>query len=185
MDIVSSGQRVVLTALGPRDLETLARWDEDPEVTRYAGKRFADAAAVGEWWRQARADARHVVLAIRTRDGRVIGDVELVQINWARREAELRIRIGDRRFWSRGYGREAVEATAAYAARRGLWRLYLRVDARNERAIRCYLRAGFRKRGRLVVGRRQGAGMADMYFMERSLVPAAAAGHAACGLDGP
>lgn len=176
MDVVSAGNRVVLTALDPRDLEALARWDEDPEVARYAGRRFAGPAAALQWWRQARADARHVVLAIRTRDGRVIGDVELVHINWLRGEAELRIRIGDRRFRSRGYGREAVEAAAAYAARRGLRRLYLRVDARNQQAIRCYLRAGFRKRGRLKAGHRRAAGVADMYLMERILAVAAASG---------
>lgn len=176
MDVVSAGNRVVLTALDPRDLETLARWDEDADVTRFAGRRFAGLAAALQWWRQVRSDACHVVLAIRTRDGRVIGDVELVHINWLRGEAELRIRIGEPRFRSRGYGREAVEAAAAYAARRGLRRLYLRVDVRNEPAIRCYLRAGFRKSGRLKAGHRRAAGVADLYLMERILAMATASG---------
>ncbi|ADU52302.1 GCN5-related N-acetyltransferase [Thermaerobacter marianensis DSM 12885] len=169
------GPRVVLTPLAPSDLPWLVRWEHDPEVARYAGRRFRDGAEAWAWWRAAQADRRRAVLAIRTPAGQLIGDVELVEINWARREAELRIRIGDRAYRGRGLGRAAVEAAARYAAGVGLQQLFLRVDVRNVAALRCYRAAGFRCLARLRAGRRKADGLADMYLMARPLAQARAA----------
>ena len=165
----------MLTTLAPADVERLAGWEGDAEVTRFAGRRFGQPAGAWRWWERVRSDPRHRVLGIRTADGRLVGDVELADINWARREAELRIRIGDRRFRGRGLGRDAVRAAVAYAARLGLRRVFLRVDVRNVVAIRCYEAAGFRRQGRLWAGRRRAEGVSDMYLMVRDLTPERAA----------
>lgn len=176
MTILARGQRVVLTPLTPADLLWLVHWEQDPEVARFAGQRFHDLAAAHAWWRTVDADPRHVVLAVRTPAGRMIGDVELVDISWVRREAELRIRIGDRRYRGLGLGRDAVQAAVGYAAGIGLEQLFLRVDVRNVAALRCYRAAGFRRLGRLRAGRHQADGLVDMYLMARSLGAGRAAG---------
>ncbi|GAB6877252.1 GNAT family N-acetyltransferase [Thermaerobacter litoralis] len=175
MTILARGQRVVLTPLTPSDLPWLVRWEQDPEIARFAGRRFGNLAEAQAWWRAVQADPRHVALAVRTPAGRLVGDVELVEINWVRREAELRIRIGDRTLRGRGLGRAAVEAAALYAARLGLRHLFLRVDVRNVAALRCYRAAGFRCLARLRAGRRKADGVADMYLMGRSLAEVLAA----------
>ncbi|QIA27981.1 GNAT family N-acetyltransferase [Thermaerobacter sp. PB12/4term] len=169
MTVQIRGQRVVLTPLTPADLAWLVRWERDPAVARFAGQRFDSLAGACTWWQAAQADPRHVVLAVRLPSGQVIGDVELVEINWVRREAELRIRIGDPRYRGRGLGRDAVRAAARYAAGIGLKQLFLRVDVRNVAALRCYRAAGFRSLGRFTAGRRKADGLADMYLMVRAL----------------
>ena len=58
--------------------------------------------------------------------------------------------IGDKDYWGRGYGREAVSLLLDYAFRvRNLRRVWLEVHAANERAIRAYKACGFVEEGRM------------------------------------
>ena len=62
---------------------------------------------------------------------------------------ELGIMIGDRNYWGRGYGRDAVKLLLHYGVHylNGR-RIELTTHAKNERAIRCYLACGFVEEGR-------------------------------------
>lgn len=83
-------------------------------------------------------------------NGRFIGQCLLRHFDYAARTAELGISIGDRDFWGRGYGRDAVRILVKYAFRlRNLERVWLTVNASNERAIRSFVAAGFAEEGRL------------------------------------
>jgi RimJ/RimL family protein N-acetyltransferase len=63
--------------------------------------------------------------------------------------AELGIGIGDRDYWGRGYGREAVSLLVDYGFRmHNLRKIWLTAHGSNERAIRSYLAAGFVEEGR-------------------------------------
>ena len=149
MAVEWSRPAVSLEPLRAGDLVWLARWERDDEVARLMGRRFADAAEVDRWWMTLHRGAGRQGFAIRLY-GRLIGDVELEHIRRRTGEAEVRICIGDRRCWGRGYGGEALRQLMAYAfGDLGLTRLYLRVAPDNLRAIRCYQRLGFQKRGRL------------------------------------
>lgn len=83
-------------------------------------------------------------------DDEVIGEIELDHIAWRSGEAELRISINEEQFHNHGYGTQAVTALLQQAfLKMNLRRVYLRVQANNPIAIRCYEKAGFRKEGRL------------------------------------
>lgn len=83
-------------------------------------------------------------------DGEVIGDIELDQIAWRSGEAELRIEIFDNKWHGEGYGTDAVLTLLNHAfVTMNLSRVYLRVHATNEIALRCYEKAGFKKEGKL------------------------------------
>ncbi|MEZ4522822.1 MAG: GNAT family protein [Thermomicrobiales bacterium] len=83
-------------------------------------------------------------------DGTFIGQCGLHNFNETSRTAELGIGIGDKDYWGRGYGREAVNLLVEYAFRyRNFRRVWLWVHADNERAIRAYLACGFVEEGRL------------------------------------
>jgi GNAT superfamily N-acetyltransferase len=63
--------------------------------------------------------------------------------------ATLGIMIGDRAYWGRGYGRDAVRVLLSYAFHYlGARRIVLTTHARNERALRCYRACGFVEEGR-------------------------------------
>jgi RimJ/RimL family protein N-acetyltransferase len=80
--------------------------------------------------------------------GRYIGGVRLHSISWADRRARLAIGIFDRRFWSRGYGTEAIRLLLRHGFDDlGLHRVDLIVLEFNARAIRCYEKCGFVREG--------------------------------------
>ena len=54
------------------------------------------------------ARGNYRLYALENEEGRLIGEVELDHICWKRREAELRIRIGEKPYWNRGYGTLAL-----------------------------------------------------------------------------
>lgn len=82
-------------------------------------------------------------------DGKTIGFCGLWRFNHTNRTCELGIGIGDRDYWSKGYGREGVSLLVDYAFRLLNFRkVCLTTSSNNERAIRCYLASGFVEEGR-------------------------------------
>lgn len=83
-------------------------------------------------------------------DGKLIGDCGVWNFDNTARSASIGIAIGDREYWGRGYGREAVGLLLDYAfVHRNLNRVWLSVNASNERAVRAYEACGFTEEGRL------------------------------------
>ena len=146
--MVLEGLRIVLRPAKPRDLLKMMEWDQDDEVTRYIGKKFDSFKTCEDWFMEALSDPLHRVLSIDTKDGRFIGSVELDHISRKNGTAELAIVIGEREYWDRGFGTETITLTLFFAFTRvHLSRVYLRVYASNQRAIRCYEKCGFHKEG--------------------------------------
>lgn len=163
---VIHGSRIRLRPIEPRDVTRMLEWDEDDEITRYINKRFPSPDSWEEWFGQVKSRRRRLALAIDTVKGEFIGDIQLEQICWRSGAAELRICIGEKRYWSRGYGAEAIKVLLDYAFDRlGLKSVYLRVYRSNHRAIRCYEKVGFVKEGILRAGSRAREGFEDLVLM--------------------
>ncbi|MCL5115627.1 MAG: GNAT family N-acetyltransferase [Firmicutes bacterium] len=148
------------------DVPQLMIWDNDPALFHLTGKKFAHDEDETQWWNQLIRDRSRLMFAIVNDDGQLIGDVELQQILWRAREAEIRISIGDKAFWAQGFGSEALQEML-YAAFQllSLERVYLRVRLDNGRAIRAYEKVGFRAVARLTATGRL-SGFPDLQLME-------------------
>ncbi len=86
---------------------------------------------------------RHA-FAIETLDGKHIGNCVYYNINEARKEAELGIMIGDRYYWDRDYGTDAVTILVSHIFRHtNLKRIYLKTLEWNQRAQKCFQKCGF------------------------------------------
>ena len=97
----------------------------------------------------------------------LIGVTSLSKINWRNRNAELAIFIGKKELWSKGLGSEALVLLLDYAFNvLGLNKVYLRVFEYNERAIKSYLKVGFRIVGRLRQQRLWGGKYWDEIIMD-------------------
>lgn len=82
-------------------------------------------------------------------DGKYIGSCELMNLTDRHGNLSLGIQIGDRAYWGRGYGRDAIKLLLEYGFRyRGAHRISLATNAKNERALRCYHACGFIEEGR-------------------------------------
>ncbi len=145
------GERVTLRPVDPdADLEREFGWANDLEVTRFLGIE-------GPITRHAKREAlaregdpeKDITLAIVTEDGTHIGNCGFRGIRRVSRTAGLGIMIGDKRYWSQGYGTDVVMTLCAFGfVRMNLQRIALSVASYNPRAQRCYHKCGFRVEGR-------------------------------------
>jgi RimJ/RimL family protein N-acetyltransferase len=144
------GQKTKLRAIEREDLPTFVRWFNDPEVRQYLAMYMPMSMAEEEKWFERKLEDRDAkVFAIETEDGVHIGNIGLHSIDWKNRRAYLGIVIGEKEYWSQGYGSDAIRALLGFAFdEMNLHRVFLTVYGYNERAISCYEKCGFRLEGR-------------------------------------
>jgi RimJ/RimL family protein N-acetyltransferase len=148
------GDKVLLRALRRSDMELLCQYNNDLEVELAGG---GDAPMpqplerlLAEFDAEASKGGRDDCTFAIEADGKFIGQCGLFRFNSVAQTACLGIAIGDKAYWGRGYGREAVTLLLDYAFRlRNLRRVWLTVNGDNERAIRAYQACGFVVEGRL------------------------------------
>ena len=81
-----------------------------------------------------------------THDGRHIGNCMYYDIDMRRGEAELGIMIGDRDYWSKGYGTDTVDTLLNYIfTTTPLTRMYLHTLDWNARARKSFAKSGFKE----------------------------------------
>ena len=135
------------------DLPLFVRWLNDPEVRHWLS--MADGPELTleserEWYEEMRGDPACVVWCIETEDGQPVGNLGLHGIEETHGRATLGIAIGEKDFWGRGYGTEAIRRVLRYAfTELGLRRVVLEADEDNVRGIRCYEKCGFVREGLL------------------------------------
>jgi diamine N-acetyltransferase len=96
-----------------------------------------------------------------------IGDVLLRDIWPVQSTAEMGITLGEKAYWGKGYGTEATSLILDFAFHAlGLHNVMLRTADYNERAIRAYLRAGFKEFGRRRESWKIGGRAYDTVYME-------------------
>ena len=147
------GKLVNLRAPEMTDLERNATWVNDREVTRFLAFRYQMSLAAEEAWLREMASKpisyERVFFAIETKDGVHIGNTNLFDVKPEDRKAKLGIMIGDKSYWSKGYGSDALLALLGFAFEEmNLNRVELDVFDFNERAIASYRKCGFMEEGR-------------------------------------
>jgi RimJ/RimL family protein N-acetyltransferase len=93
--------------------------------------------------------ARHR-FAVETLEGEHIGNCIYYGIDETKGEAELGIMIGNRVYWDKGYGADAVTTLVNHIFRQTkLNRIHLKTLNSNTRAQKCFTKSGFTPYGRL------------------------------------
>ena len=148
------GERVTLRATKREDLAHLARFENDLAFVVAGGGDPPEPVPLERLQRDfdrevADPPKDKIEFAIEI-DGAYVGRCGLYNIDGTARHAELGIGIGEREYWGRGYGREAIALLLDYAFRlRNLRRVWLEVHSENERGIRAYEACGFVEEGRM------------------------------------
>lgn len=122
-------------------------WQQDPELS---GLDATDPVncTYREYLADYTADVHYPspnrrMFAIDTRDGEHIGNCVYYNIDDGNSQAELGIMIGNRDYWSQGYGTTAMKELIGYVFRRtGFNRLYLKTLKTNLRAQNCFSKSG-------------------------------------------
>ncbi len=149
-----TGHKVMLRAITRDDLERLCQFNNDVEVELAGGGDPPTPQSVArlhaEYDAQVSAGGRDGTSFAIEADGVCIGQCALFQFDAVAQSCALGITIGDKGYWGRGYGGDAIRLLLDYAFRlRHLRRVYLTVNSTNARAIGAYRRCGFVEEGRL------------------------------------
>ncbi len=142
-----TGSRVILRSKNLADARNDYLWQTDPELA------WLDAAPVvtipfEEYLSAYTSELRYSApirysFALETLDGKHIGNCVYYNINKTKGEAEIGIMIGNRHYWDKGYGTDAVATLVNYVfTNTSLNRLHLKTLSSNTRAQRCFLKCG-------------------------------------------
>ncbi len=145
------GNLVTLGPLLPADFELLFYWANDPDLARLNETyRPIGWKNYQEWFAGVGKDPAQVTFAIRSYQsaGKIIGYVQILNIDAVNHSATIGLRIGDPANRGRGYGSEALALALDYCWKHlNLSRVGLAVFDGNQAALAVYRRAGFKKEG--------------------------------------
>jgi RimJ/RimL family protein N-acetyltransferase len=144
------GAKVYLRPLEREDAPLLTPWFNDPEVTRNLLRYRPLNLREEEAWIDKLGHGEHdlaVGIVVRATD-RLIGGTGFHQLDFQNRHGSFGICIGEKSEWGKGYGTEATALMVQYAFDTlNLNRVWLHVYEYNERGIRAYEKAGFKREG--------------------------------------
>lgn len=150
------GRLVRLAAENAQPLaEAFSKWQRDSEFHRLLDSEVTRAPSVKntkEWIEKdlEKENPELFLFAIHTLEGdRLIGFIGLDGAQWTHGDTFVFIALGEREFWGKGYGTDAMQIILRYAfTELNLHRVSLDVFEYNPRAIRSYEKAGFQYEGR-------------------------------------
>ncbi|MDF2591560.1 MAG: GCN5-related N-acetyltransferase [Clostridia bacterium] len=144
------GKKVLLRVYENSDISYLLKWYNDYELNKLAGWSNNKVSASKLKYNMTRSFGSDPMnLMVDDLNGKPIGTIQLYDFNQQDKSCKLGIRIGDKDYWSKGYGGDAVITIVEYAfLSLDINRVDLRVYEYNERAAHCYEKCGFKFEGR-------------------------------------
>jgi [ribosomal protein S5]-alanine N-acetyltransferase len=141
------GHQVYLRSLERADLQLMAEWLNDSDVTRllFMGLFPANLEMLVAQWERDRSNPEEVAFAVCEKtSNQFIGTTGLYRIHWVMRTGEFRVFLGDKRVWNRGIGTECAKLMVAYGFEKlNLNKVWLGVNADNTGGVKAYQKAGF------------------------------------------
>jgi RimJ/RimL family protein N-acetyltransferase len=153
-DVRFTGRLVALRSKRPEDAAADYAWRTDTELAALDATSPL-ALTFREYERYYRDDLDFpspwsVRFAIETLDGQHIGNCMYYDIDPERKQAEIGIMIGDREFWGKGYGSDAVRTLLEHIfTETPIDHVYLHTLVSNVRAQKAFTRAGLRVIGQV------------------------------------
>jgi len=142
-----SGIKTVLRKLKRIDLERSMAWLKDPSTNKFLSQDFNNLTIEQEeaWYDIIQNSKNDLVFAILDKNGlKYIGNCALHKIDLEKHTCEIGIVIGERKYWNRGFGSDAIKSVVQFAFKDlNLSNILLNVYRYNKRAIKAYKKCGF------------------------------------------
>ncbi len=153
------GKSVLLRPVRRSDTSCFLKWFNDPEVVQYID-HYLPMTEMGEekfieelGTTRAKSDVIFVIEVVEGASAKPIGNCGLHRISAKDHNAVFGIVIGEKDYWSKGYGLEAARLLINYGFQQlNLHRISSSALAYNERSIKLHKRIGFREEGRFREG---------------------------------
>ena len=146
---MKQGKKVRLRDKAYGDVDKDYIWHKDPELARLDATipttlTFEEYSEEYPFQLKAAKTETRRIFAVETEEGEHIGNCAYYDIDEEAGEAELGVMIGERKYWSKGYGEEVVNALLDYIfTNTPLRRIYLKTLESNKRAQSCFKKCGF------------------------------------------
>ncbi len=146
--IFLSGKKIILRPRDKqKDLKKVVYWINNQEVIQYLAARFPQTRKEEEEWLDRKRE-NDITLAIETKKGLYIGNIGLHQIDYLNGTAEIGIMIGDKDYWSKGFGFDAEMTLLNYGFNTlNLRKIAHRAELRNEKSVGLAKKCGGTKEG--------------------------------------
>lgn len=149
-----AGERIFLRPIQISDATAeYGGWINDPQVVRFTESRFRKVTV---------AEVRAYVAAEIKKDGtsffaivdqdtkKHVGNIKVHRVDQRHQSAEISLLIGDKSFWGKGVGSEAIRLMTEFAfTKLGLHKLIANCYANNLGSIKAFQKAGFEIEGRM------------------------------------
>ena len=145
------GERIYLSPRNNEDVEKFTEWLNDFDITDYLGRSDTVCSLDKEkQYLEENQDAEASFAIIDLEKDEMIGSISLERINHIHRVGTLGIFIGNKQFWNKGYGTEAIRLILDYGFNYlNLHCIQLHLMSFNQRALKCYQKCGFKETGRI------------------------------------
>ncbi len=153
------GEKVCLRPVKRSDISLFLKWFNDPEVIQYLTMYLPMTEMAEEKWIEDLANMTNtrassvnkvnfVIDAFRGDINTPIGTCGFHNINPKDQNAEFGIAIGEKDYWSKGYGTEATQLLINYGFHQlNLHRISSSVYAFNKRSLKLHKKVGFKEEG--------------------------------------
>ncbi len=147
------GEKVILRAYKEDDIPLATKFINDKELKRFLVTTIPFPMTYWEeesWIKSQNSDRdgkyNFAIEDIET--GKYIGGCGINDVNWLTRVAIVGIMIGDKDYWNKGYGMDAMNTLVDFLFEEmNMNKVKLGVFSFNERAIKCYEKCGFKVEG--------------------------------------
>lgn len=144
---------VGLRELSKRDIPTINKWRNDPQLISCLGApfRYINEDVDYSWYESYMSNRNRAVrCAIVNDEDNILGIVSLTNVDFINQSAELSVMIGEDGDRNKGIGSFAVRTMVEHGFyNMNLHRIYLTALENNKRACHVYEKVGFKKEGLL------------------------------------
>jgi RimJ/RimL family protein N-acetyltransferase len=146
------GEKVRLREYRKEDIPLRIKYINDPELQKYLVSDTPYPMTLHEeekWFESISALGDTYKFAIETSEGcRFIGGCSINDVDWKNSVATVGIFIGNKEFWGKGYGTDAMTTLISFIfAQMNINKIRLTCYSFNDRAIKSYEKCGFKVEG--------------------------------------
>ena len=161
------GKKCYLSPIDLKDTEKYTEWLNDLEITKYTTLYGKILNTENEKASLEKLSKEHNYAIIDLYTNELIGSCGFMNLDQLNQSAEVGIFIGNKNYWNKGYGTEALQVLLDYGFKAlNLHNVMLCVFPFNERAIKSYEKTGFKLIGKRRGATRRGNETFDLIFMD-------------------
>lgn len=143
------GKKCYLSPIDENDAEKFTTWLNDLDITEYLTLYPSIINVPSEKALLQNLSKEHNYSVIDKNSNELIGNCGFGNIDHINQTADIGIFLGDKSYWARGYGTEALNLLLDYGFKAlNFHNVQLSVYSFNERAIKCYEKLGFKTIGK-------------------------------------